>query len=59
MFNSKKKQVKNEQIAKDFIVKEMLDPTSHKKIVISAARKSSEDQEKLIRKYDELVLDQQ
>jgi len=59
MFNAKKKQVEKEQIAKDLIARKVFgNSRSHRKIIMNAARKSSEDQAKLVKKYDESVFNQ-
>lgn len=52
MINLLSKKSKSKKIAKDFILKKMFNSADHKKMVIHAARKSSEDQKKLIKKYD-------
>ena len=55
MFNLMTKKAKNEKIAKEMIFKKIFNSANHKKMVKNAARKSSEDQEMLIKKYNKLV----
>jgi hypothetical protein len=53
MFNIMKK--KSDKQIKEFILKNYFDSRSQKKAILQAARKSAEDQDKLLNRYRQLV----
>jgi ribosomal protein L5 len=54
MFAFKKKNRINNDEIKEVLYKSMFNSSVHSKIIRQSAKKSSEDQKKLIKQYDEL-----
>ncbi len=54
MFAFKKKNKVNNNEIKEVLYKSMFNSSVHAKIIKQSARKSSEDQKELIKKYDKL-----